>query len=105
MAKVVDPDTLALIVNASATTEEVEIQTDAKTIKITLVGDVNDDSPGSTSGVTKQCLYSFLKEEWRTNTTLNKFKFSCISWMRFIDISNFFVFFCGFLDKNIKIFF
>jgi len=75
MAKVVDPDVLALAVNATATTEEVEIQTDPKTIKITLVGDVDDDSPGSTSGVTKQCLYSFLKEEWRTNATLNKFKF------------------------------
>lgn len=75
MAKIVDPDDLALAVNATATTEEVEIQTDAKTIKVTLVGDVNDASPGSTSGVTLQCLYSFLKEEWRTNTTLNKFKF------------------------------
>jgi len=75
MAKIVDPDDLALAVNASATTEEVEIQTDAKTIKLTLVGDLNDDSPGATSGVTKQCIYSFLKEEWRTNSTLNKFKF------------------------------
>lgn len=75
MAKVVDPDVLALIVNSSATTEEVEIQTDPKTIKITLVGDVDDGNPGSTSGVTLQCIYSFLKEEWRTNTTLNKFKF------------------------------
>lgn len=75
MAKFVDPDNLALIVDSSATTEEVEIQTDAKTVKITLVGDVDDDSPGSTSGVTGQCLYSFLKEEWRTNATLNKFKF------------------------------
>jgi hypothetical protein len=75
MAKVVDPDNLALAVNATATTEEVEIQTDPKTVKITLVGDVDDNSPGSTSGVTMQCIYSFLKEEWRTNTTLNKFKF------------------------------
>lgn len=75
MSKVVDPDVLALIVNSTATTEEVEIQTDPKTIKITLVGDVDDNSPGSTSGVTLQCIYSFLKEEWRTNSTLNKFKF------------------------------
>lgn len=75
MAKIVDPDDLALAVNASATTEEVEIQTDAKTIEVTLVGDVSDDSPGSTSGATLQCIYSFLKEEWRTNATLNKFKF------------------------------
>lgn len=75
MAKVVDPDVLALIVDGSASTEEIEIQTDAKTIEVTLVGDVDDDSPGATSGVTKQCVYSFLKEEWKTNTTLNKFKF------------------------------
>lgn len=75
MAKQVDPDVLALAVDTAATTEEVEIQTDAKTIKITLVGDVDDDSPGSTSGVTGQCIYSFLKEEWQTNSTLNKFKF------------------------------
>lgn len=75
MAKVVDPDDLALALNTTATTEEIEIQTDAKTIKITTVGDVDDSSPGSTSGVTLQCVYSFLKEEWQTNTTLNKFKF------------------------------
>jgi hypothetical protein len=75
MAKVVDPDVLALALDTTATTEEIEIQTDAKTIKITTVGDVSDASPGSTSGVTLQCVYSFLKEEWQTNATLNKFKF------------------------------
>jgi hypothetical protein len=79
MAKVVDPDTLALIVNPTSavpeTDEEVIVDTDAKTIEVTLLGAVDDDSPGSTSGVTKQCFYSFLKEEWRTNATLNKFKF------------------------------
>jgi len=74
MAKIVDPDDLALTLGV-ATTEEVEVDTDAKTIKVTLLGSVTDASPGSTSGVTKQCIYSFLKEEWRTNTTLNKFKF------------------------------
>jgi hypothetical protein len=75
MAKVVDPDNLALAVNTGATTEEVEIQTDAKTIEVNITNGVDDDSPGSTSGVTLQCLYSFLKEEWKTNATLNKFKF------------------------------
>lgn len=79
MAKVVDPDDLALIVNPSSsgevTAEELIIETDAKTIEITLLGSVDDTSPGSTSGVTKQCVYSFLKEEWKTNATLNKFKF------------------------------
>jgi hypothetical protein len=79
MAKVVDPDNLALIVNPDSsgdiTSEEVVIETDAKTIEVTLLGDVDDSSPGSTSGVTLQCLYSFLKEEWHSNATLNKFKF------------------------------
>lgn len=75
MAKIVDPDQLSLDVNGTPTTEEVAIDTDAKTIQLRLAGNLDDDSPGSTSGVTKQCLYSFLKEEWKTNTTLNKFKF------------------------------
>jgi hypothetical protein len=75
MAKVVDPDALALIVDGAPSTEEVSIDTDLKTIEIRLAGDTNDDNPGSTSGVTLQCIYSFLKEEWKTNATLNKFKF------------------------------
>lgn len=75
MAKIVDPDVLAIIVDGSQTSEEVEIDTDAKTVKLHLAGDLDDDSPGSTSGITKQCLYSFLKEEWKTHATLNKFKF------------------------------
>jgi hypothetical protein len=75
MAKIVDPDSLSIIVNGSPTTEEVSVDTDAKTIQLRIAGNLDDDSPGSTSGVTKQCLYSFLKEEWKTDTTLNKFKF------------------------------
>ena len=76
MAKIVDPDLLALAVDATATTEELEIQTDAKTIElIPGNGDMLNTSPGSLSGATLQCIYSFLKEEWRTNATLNKFKF------------------------------
>ena len=76
MAKIVDPDVLALIVDSTATTEELEIQTDAKTIElIPGNGDMTNSSPGSLSGATLQCIYSFLKEEWRTNATLNKFKF------------------------------
>lgn len=75
MAKIVDPDFLDLDVDGSPTTEEVAIVTAAKTVELRLAGSLNDNSPGSTSGVTKQCLYSFLKEEWKTNATLNKFKF------------------------------
>lgn len=63
MAKVVDPDALALDVDGTPTTEEVAIDTDAKTIELRIAGDLDDNNPGSTSGITMQCLYSFLKEE------------------------------------------
>jgi len=75
MAKIVDPSDLALDVNGSPTSEEVAIITDAKTVQLRIAGDLDDDSPGATSGVTLQCLYSFLKEEWKTDAVLNKFKF------------------------------
>lgn len=75
MAKIVDPDALAVDVNGTPTSEEVAIDTDAKTVQLRIAGDLDDTNPGSTSGVTLQCLYSFLKEEWKTDATLNKFKF------------------------------
>jgi len=68
MAKIVDPDGLAQ-------TTDVVISTGAKTIQIVTTGAVSNASPGSTSGVTLQALYSFLKEEWKTDAALNKFKF------------------------------
>ncbi|MBI4099370.1 hypothetical protein HY440_00005, partial [Candidatus Microgenomates bacterium] len=68
MAKIVDPDSLN-----QAT--EVVIDTTAKTVQLLAAGNLNNTSPGSTSGVTLQALYSFLKEEWKTDTALNKFKF------------------------------
>ncbi len=68
MAKLIDPDSLL-----QAT--EVVINTGAKTIQLAIAGNLDDANPGSTSGVTLQCVYSFLKEEWKTDTNLNKFKF------------------------------
>ena len=68
MAKIVDPDQLN-----QAT--EVVISTAGKTIQLVATGNLSAASPGSTSGVTLQALYSFLKEEWKTDNTLNKFKF------------------------------
>ena len=67
MTKLFDPDSL------SAT--EVTINTTAKTITLNLAGALDDNSPGSTSGVTLQCLYSYLKEEWKDDDALNKFRF------------------------------
>jgi len=75
MAKIVDPDDLTAVVNGSQTTEEVEIQTATKTITLHVAGNLSDTSPGRSSGVTGKALYSFLKEEWKSNTTLNKFRF------------------------------
>jgi hypothetical protein len=66
MALIVDPDLLAQ-------GTEVTISTVAKTIKLNIAGDL------STDGVTGQCLYSFLKEEWKTDTNLIKFPFPMIS--------------------------
>jgi len=68
MAKLVDPDSLTQ-------DTEVVINTTAKTIQLLVAGNLYDTSPGSSSGVTLQCIYSFLKEEWKTDTDLNKFKF------------------------------
>lgn len=75
MAKLIDPDSLSLIIDGSPTTEEVSIDTTAKTVQLRSAGNLNNTSPGSTSGVTLQAVYSFLKEEWKTQATLNKFKF------------------------------
>jgi hypothetical protein len=68
MAKIVDPDSLNQTV-------EVTIDTTSKLIGLQTAGNLNNSSPGASSGVTLQALYSFLKEEWLTDSTLNKFKF------------------------------
>lgn len=62
MALITDPDLLAQGV-------EVTINTGAKTIALNIAGDL------STDGVTLKCLYSFLKEEWKSDTALIKFPF------------------------------
>lgn len=75
MAKLTDPDSLSVAVNTTATTEEVEIQTGAKTIEFRIAGNLDDTAPGKTSGLTGKCAYSFLKEEWLANPTLRRFRF------------------------------
>ena len=62
MALITDPDNLNQGV-------EVTISTGAKTIKLNIAGNLSSD------GVTGQCVFSFLKEEWRNDSTLNKFPF------------------------------
>ena len=68
MVKITDPDSLN-----QAT--EVVIDTATKTVQLLVAGNLNDTAPGSTSGVTGQAVYSFLKEEWKDDVDLNKFKF------------------------------
>ena len=62
MALIKDPDQL----NQDT---EVTIDTSAKTIKLSEAGNLTTD------GVTLQCLYSFLKEEWKADNTLIPFPF------------------------------
>lgn len=62
MAIIVDPDDL---------NQNVEVTIDPETKKITL----NIAGTLTTDGVTGQCLYSFLKEEWKTDTNLVKYPF------------------------------
>lgn len=68
MAKVVDPDQLN-----QAT--EVVFDKINKTIQLLIAGNLNDTAPGRTSGVSGQAVYSFCKEEWLTDATLNELKF------------------------------
>lgn len=75
MAKIVDPDVLAVTIDAVGTTEEIRIQTATKTIELRVLGDLDNTSPGSDSGITMQALYSFLKEEWKDQPDLNKYRF------------------------------
>ena len=66
MPVIIDPDDLVddtdIVVNVST-----------KTIRILTTGIV--DNEGATGGVTGQCLYSWLKEEWKTNDTYIKYPF------------------------------
>lgn len=66
MAKITDPDLLAQ-------GTEVTITPATKLITLNIAGDL------STDGVTMQCLYSFLKEEWKDDATLVKYDFPMIS--------------------------
>ena len=63
MAKIVDPDDISYVVDSTAAgSDEMEIQTGAKTIQLLAQGTLSDNAPGATSGVSGKCLYSKLKE-------------------------------------------
>lgn len=66
MAKILDPDLLADSA-ADDNSTEVYINTATKTIKLVVTGDLSNSGVQNENGVTLKCLYSFLKEEWRTD--------------------------------------
>lgn len=68
MAKIVDPDQLSQ-------GTEVVFDAGAKTITLAIAGNLDDDAPGKSSGVTLQALYSFTKEEWLATSGLRKVRF------------------------------
>jgi hypothetical protein len=75
MAKILDPDSL---VRASALIEvgtdgNIWIDTAAKEISLASFGDLSDD------GVTIQALYSYLKEEWKSDNELIKYPFPMVA--------------------------
>lgn len=82
MAKLVDPASYSVYVHetsaAGATTEEMVILTGPKTVQLRVAGNLDDTSPGKTSGGTARSAYSFLKEEYLNGTdaaTLRRFRF------------------------------
>ncbi|MGW8177413.1 MAG: hypothetical protein ACWGQW_01235 [bacterium] len=76
MAKIIDPDDISYVVDTTAGgSDEMEVQTGAKTIELLPQGTLSDASPGATSGITGKCFYSKLKEIWNDDDNLNKHKF------------------------------
>jgi len=76
MAKVFDPTDLDHEVDvASTSSKDLEIATGAKTIRITTHNNIVDNLTGAQTGVTGKCIYSKLKEIWKTDDDLNKHKF------------------------------
>lgn len=65
MAKIVDPDQLN-----DAT--EVVYSTAAKTLQLVVTGNLDDNSPGKTSGATGQAVYSASKDHWLASSTLRR---------------------------------
>ena len=68
MAKLVDP-------NSISRSQEIVFDTTNKTIQLLVAGNLDNESPGRTSGVTEQAVYSKCKELWKSDSDLNKLKF------------------------------
>lgn len=72
MAKITDPDSIAQ-------TTDVIFNTGARTIQVVATGAISNTGSSATNGVTVQCIYSFTKEEWRTDANLIKFPFPFVA--------------------------
>lgn len=66
MPKIIDPDLLADSAADDGSTE-VFINTTTKVIKLVVTGDLSATGVQDANGVTLKALYSFLKEQWRTD--------------------------------------
>jgi hypothetical protein len=79
MAKILDPDDLAqgvsIIFTVTGSPKTIEIVPKAVNASSNIV----DTGSSATNGVTFQCLYSFAKEEWRTDSELIKYPFPLVS--------------------------
>jgi hypothetical protein len=76
MAKVIDPTDLDYEVDVTSTsTKDLEINTGTKTIRLTTHNNIVNTPTGAQSGVTGKCIYSKLKEIWKTDSDLNKHRF------------------------------
>jgi len=73
MAKLVDPDSLNR--NTEIIFDVTGSPTFPRYIQLDTAGNLNDNSPGQTSGVTLQAVYSKCKELWKSETDLGKLRF------------------------------
>ncbi len=89
MAKITDPDNLKLVVDIANIGDQgtsdgnVHVNTSYKQITIAAgwdgIGEDGLDDNLTSDGGTIQCLYSFLKEEWKGNADLIKFPFPMVA--------------------------
>lgn len=81
MAKIIDPDSL---VRSSTLLQigvdgNVWIDTATRTLSLDAYLDLSNTGIATENGVTLQALYSYLKEEWKTDTELIKFPFPMVA--------------------------
>jgi len=81
MSKVFDPDSLVRASTKDKVGDDwnIFIDTTSQLITIWAYWDLTDTAPSSTSWVTMQAVYSYLKEEWKTDDALIRFDFPMLS--------------------------